>query len=831
MGVPLLHPVGAALQLLNGIVHPGHGLLAALAEDAAGGIDGELRVLDAGFAALVKPLAHPVHAGGQLAVVRRPVHLNNLVFAHKGHAFVPHAALEAFTAQTVPAGAVLLFQPVGAVGGDIGHAHGVGAQPDLATGGCQQVIVHPEENLPGGFFHRVEGILHRIAVDFVDIAVREVFAEGPGLHRPCQGDALRFLRPLNGRQGAVLKEAEGIRAGVGDPLPVGPDGAEGDLLLGDDGLPLREEETAVLIQAVGRVPAGNGVMDILAVAAGVADIPQIIVHPVGAVGLGDLLHPGDPLPCLVCLIQVHGIADGEQGIQSRTAPGQGSLLLGGQRLPVDAEGCGEVGGVRIAAEGLGDPVVPRRQGAENQRPVNRLGEIVDCLIPGLGKADAVVLRQGILPGQAIDRLPGGAVPFVQPVVSHGDAFGDGGKPLLHCIDHGAAGGRCDIHENGDTPVRVGLQLRQRLGGEGCRVEAAVFPQLGGAVLHRAGHQTQRHKGDGHDPQQADPEAGLAVVQHGLDAVFHADLAEGHGAGRIVDMVGATVQQRPGIGLPLLQLHELHHPLVAGHFHILAQQHIAQPHQGIEPMQRQGQKTDELDPVVALVQMGALVGQDLLAGIILHPGGDIDLRLQKAQNEGSLDPVRLPSAGHLHRIHHLPAQMQIGNHAVNHDAHCQCDPHNQKRLRQIHGYGDGDAPRLQAEAALQRKRQQQPDPRQHPQVADEFLRCLPQHQTEHQHRQNHDAAMEAGGQYVLKKGIHDSSSRKFSISDCSWSTSLRVSFLLREKAAMKAGMEPSKVSSTISSSRAFWASSLEISDVTMAFSFLTTPRSESRRITV
>ena len=66
---------------------------------------------------------------------------------------------------------------------------------------------------------------------------------------------------------------------------------------------------------------------------------------------------------------------------------------------------------------------------------------------------------------------------------------------------------------------------------------------------------------------------------------------------------------------------------------------------------------------------------------------------------------------------------------------------------------------------------------------------------------------------------------------SCATSSRVSFLLREKAAIKAGMEPWKVSSTISSSRDACACSLEIREETTAFSFFTTPRSDRRRMTV
>ena len=110
------------------------------------------------------------------------------------------------------------------------------------------------------------------------------------------------------------------------------------------------------------------------------------------------------------------------------------------------------------------------------------------------------------------------------------------------------------------------------------------------------------------------------------------------------------------------------------------------------MEHQGQKANELDPVVPLVQMGALVGQNLLPGVVADPGGDVDFRLQKPQHEGRFQPLALPAAPDLPGILHLAAQMGIGDEACTqqrnrhnapqgHEVGLQCF-----RLGQANGWG-------------------------------------------------------------------------------------------------------------------------------------------------
>ena len=151
-----------------------------------------------------------------------------------------------------------------------------------------------------------------------------------------------------------------------------------------------------------------------------------------------------------------------------------------------------------------------------------------------------------------------------------------------------------------------LGLRPSLRRNGVRCSIGSF------FLRRIRQQTHRHEQDCHDRQQTHPEAGAAIVENCFDPVLHADLSEGHGACGVVGPAGGAAKQSGGVAFPFLQLHELHHPLVTGQLNVPAQQDVGRPHQRVEPVQGQRQKADHLEPVVALFQMGALVGQDVPA---------------------------------------------------------------------------------------------------------------------------------------------------------------------------------------------------------------------------
>ena len=176
-------------------------------------------------------------------------------------------------------------------------------------------------------------------------------------------------------------------------------------------------------------------------------------------------------------------------------------------------------------------------------------------------------------------------------------------------------------------------------------------------------QTHRHEQYGDHRQQTEPEGGTAVAQHLPDPALHADLSKGHGTGGKMGLPGRALQQGRCVALPLLQLHELHHPFVAGQLDVFAQQNIGKPYQRVEPVDGQGQKADHFEPVVTLLQMGALVGQDVLPDCGRKPRRNVDLRADEAQNKGGIDPTALPAAGDLHCVPDLVPQAQVGINGV------------------------------------------------------------------------------------------------------------------------------------------------------------------------
>ena len=446
----------------------------------------------------------------------------------------------------------------------------------------------------------------------------------------------------------------------------------------DHRLALREQELPVLIHPEGGIPAGGAVNRVFGVAAGDAVISHIVIHTDRAAALGDPLY-GVDLPVRAGVGQEDGIGlAAGQGGQGFFAVIQRRLLVGGQLLPIDVEGGPEGGGIADALNGLADPIISRRQEAAAQLPVQFHGHVFHRRVPALGETDALYFK--------LDRpygLPVRSVPALQAGVGHGHPFRSRREPLLNHIYQGAACGCGCIHNHIQTPVGIRLGFRQHRGGKRHRVLPADFPQRHVGV-HRhlhfglgAGHETHADKHKSKHSQQADPEAGLAVIENGFDPVLHADLPEGHGTGRVVGPVGAAPEQRRRIGLSLLQLHKLHHPLVAGHLNVLAQKYVADPYQGIEPVQGQCQEADHFDPVISLVQMGPLVGKDLLAGLPGHAGGNVDFRLDEPQNKGGFDPVGFPAAGDLHGIQHLAPQMDVRGHAVGADDYRNRNPNKRK----------------------------------------------------------------------------------------------------------------------------------------------------------
>ena len=392
------------------------------------------------------------------------------------------------------------------------------------------------------------------------------------------------------------------------------------------------------------------------------------------------------------------------------------------------------------------------------------------------------------------------------------------------------------------------------------------PPIGGPVPG-VGQQADRRRSAHHHSSRRHPHGRLFIPQSPADAPLDADLAEGHRTRRHRPPGSGAIQKRLGIR-PLVRLLQVpQHRLVTGVFHIPAQQDIRRPQQGVEPVHRQQQKRQGLHPVVPVPDVGPLMGQHIVPASPVQAEGQVDAGPDKPQHKGRrglfafphavLQPHRRPQP---HPQPHIAAcQIQRhGRHA--HKPHHRGDvaqalprPGRRLRCRRTGGTADGGKPagyrcsrrrqhvsgdRLrgghQADAGpgQQVPRPQQPHRHNGPQAIVRRPGRFFQHHPQHHHQQHQPPGGNRPVQNGQKKLFHGQFSFPLSsISCCSCRTSFSESRRPRAKAATKAGREPSKVLSTSWSIWLCCTCSFVTRLVTTAFSFFTTPRWLSRRITV
>ena len=104
--------------------------------------------------------------------------------------------------------------------------------------------------------------------------------------------------------------------------------------------------------------------------------------------------------------------------------------------------------------------------------------------------------------------------------------------------------------------------------------------------HRICQEAHRNDHTGDNCQNDDPESRLLVVHHRLHTLLYTDLTKGKRAGCDHTAVDTTGHKRLGIVGSLLVAQYLNDLLITGQLNVPAQQHIGQPHQRIEPMDRQ-----------------------------------------------------------------------------------------------------------------------------------------------------------------------------------------------------------------------------------------------------
>ena len=288
-------------------------------------------------------------------------------------------------------------------------------------------------------------------------------------------------------------------------------------------------------------------------------------------------------------------------------------------------------------------------------------------------------------------------------------------------------------------------------------------------------EAHRRHGNDHRHNCRNPDAGLFIAEHIFDSGFHAVLPEGHGAGGHRVSGGGAGQQGVGIGLPLRIRQVRHGPFVAGHFQIPAEKNVRNPHQRLEPVDRQQDKPKGLPPVVPVAQMGPLVPQNVGPVLRFHVRGKVDSRPDDSQQEGAgngitqVDILPQPKGGT-----HPAGQAEVTHQRVHqHPRHANQPDYRRHRQQNLHGVdaGYGDRGQIfrnyrihrpvhggnaavngglwgqgdvhghrvlfgdQAQGTLHRNGESQPQCNQRPQIHRQTFGHLPQKQPQSQHCQN------------------------------------------------------------------------------------------------
>ena len=201
-------------------------------------------------------------------------------------------------------------------------------------------------------------------------------------------------------------------------------------------------------------------------------------------------------------------------------------------------------------------------------------------------------------------------------------------------------------------------------GRGVQVRRVGSGQREGPGGFGTGQKTDRRRNGGQHRHHQHPDRGLFIVEHRLDPRLNPHLAEGQRTGRHRAAADAAPDQCLGVIGPVFPVKTLDDPLVAGQLQIPAQQDIGQPQQGLEPIDAQQHKAQQLPPVVPAGDMGPLVGQHMLQVLVGETKGHIDPGPRQAQHEGRgdlfalIDVVPKPD-----RRGHPAAQPQIAQSRV------------------------------------------------------------------------------------------------------------------------------------------------------------------------
>ena len=183
---------------------------------------------------------------------------------------------------------------------------------------------------------------------------------------------------------------------------------------------------------------------------------------------------------------------------------------------------------------------------------------------------------------------------------------------------------CGIHFNSHRVIRIShIKMICRNDGVCCFIELES---------HRVGQKADRNDHTGNDCQNNNPERRFLIIHHRLHTIFNTNFTKGKWAGRNHATVDAADHKSLCIVGSLFVAKFLDDLFITGKLNVTAKKYISQPHQRIEPMNRQQEKTKRLPPMVFAANVRLFVGNNVLQILTIHVEREIDSRFDNAQDK-------------------------------------------------------------------------------------------------------------------------------------------------------------------------------------------------------
>ena len=132
--------------------------------------------------------------------------------------------------------------------------------------------------------------------------------------------------------------------------------------------------------------------------------------------------------------------------------------------------------------------------------------------------------------------------------------------------------------------------------------------------------------------QNNPEGRFLIVHHGLYTLLYSHLTKSKRTRRNYTAVDAASHKCLCIIGSLFIAHFPDNLFITCKFNIPAQQYIAEPHQRIEPMNCQQQKTEWLPPMILAADMRLLMGNHMIHLAAVHMIRKIDFGFDDSQHK-------------------------------------------------------------------------------------------------------------------------------------------------------------------------------------------------------